>query len=191
MGRGHKMTADHCPFCAPDLARVFFESDGVVALWDAFSVTGRHAFIIPKRHVVSWFDATAEEQAEFLRTIPNVRKEIEALHSPDGYNIGINVGMAAGRPWPFPPGSWRISSSGSIGDRRHPFRKSRGVPQVAVSGLIFSISSTSSDLNASHRSTACCMFSQDSASVLVRRARRKAVSGVTRRLPLTISFNRG
>ena len=45
----------------------------------------------------SWFDATAEERAELLQAISIVRERIEASWSPDGYNIGINDGAAAGQ----------------------------------------------------------------------------------------------
>jgi diadenosine tetraphosphate (Ap4A) HIT family hydrolase len=86
-----------CPFCAPDPERVFLEGELVLALWDAFPVTDGHALIIPRRHVGSWFDATEEERGELLRAVHAVRKEIEATRSPDGYNVGMNLGAAAGQ----------------------------------------------------------------------------------------------
>ena len=45
----------------------------------------------------SWFEATEEERTELLQAISVVRDQIEALHSPDGYNIGINDGFPAGQ----------------------------------------------------------------------------------------------
>ena len=69
----------------------------VFALWDAFPVNPGHALVIPNRHIASWFEATAEEQAEMLGAIAIVRGEIETRHSPDGYNIGVNEGFAAGQ----------------------------------------------------------------------------------------------
>lgn len=86
-----------CPFCTPDPARVFFEGTQVFALGDGYPVSDGHALIVPKRHVGSWFDATSEEQAELLQAISIVREGIEASRSPDGYNIGINDGAAAGQ----------------------------------------------------------------------------------------------
>jgi diadenosine tetraphosphate (Ap4A) HIT family hydrolase len=53
--------------------------------------------LIPKRHVASWFDATAEEQAELMAGIELARREIARDHRPDGFNVGINVGAAAGQ----------------------------------------------------------------------------------------------
>ena len=86
-----------CPFCKPDPARVFFQGEHVFALWDAYPLTDGHALIVPHRHIESWFDATAEEQAELLQAISAVREEIESTRSPDGYNVGMNLGAAAGQ----------------------------------------------------------------------------------------------
>jgi diadenosine tetraphosphate (Ap4A) HIT family hydrolase len=53
--------------------------------------------IIPRRHCATWFDATAEEQTELLAAVDLVRQIILRQHKPDGFNIGINVGEAAGQ----------------------------------------------------------------------------------------------
>ena len=91
------MTSSHCPFCTPDPDRVFFQGKRVYALWDAFPVTDRHALIVPRRHVAGWFDATPEEQAELIAALSQVKEHIETEHAPDGYNMGINDGEAAGQ----------------------------------------------------------------------------------------------
>ena len=59
-----------------------------------------HALIIPHRHVASWFEATPEEQAELFQVIDSVKNEIETQYDPLGFNIGINVGQAAGQTVP-------------------------------------------------------------------------------------------
>jgi diadenosine tetraphosphate (Ap4A) HIT family hydrolase/HKD family nuclease len=86
-----------CPFCHPDPAWVFHEGEGVVALWDAFPASPGHALVVPRRHVAGWFDATRAEQRELLEAVDVARARIEASHAPDGYNIGVNVGAAAGQ----------------------------------------------------------------------------------------------
>jgi superfamily II DNA or RNA helicase/HKD family nuclease/diadenosine tetraphosphate (Ap4A) HIT family hydrolase len=53
--------------------------------------------VIPTRHIATWFDATEAEQAELLAAIQRARLAIERVHRPDGYNIGVNVGEAAGQ----------------------------------------------------------------------------------------------
>lgn len=86
-----------CPFCPPDPGRVFHEGELTLVLWDAFPVSPGHALIVTRRHVASWFEATAAEQAELLLAIAHARQTIEAHHRPAGYNIGVNVGDAAGQ----------------------------------------------------------------------------------------------
>ena len=86
-----------CPFCSPAPERVFHEGDSVFAMWDGFPVNPGHALIIPRRHIGSWFDATDQEQAEILAMVSRVREAIEAEHAPNGYNMGINDGEAAGQ----------------------------------------------------------------------------------------------
>jgi diadenosine tetraphosphate (Ap4A) HIT family hydrolase len=86
-----------CPFCQKAPASQFYEGKLVRGLWDACPASPGHALLVPKRHVSSWFDATAEEQAELLAALAIARQAVEATHRPDGYNIGMNVGAAAGQ----------------------------------------------------------------------------------------------
>lgn len=86
-----------CPFCPPPADRILFEEPLVLAFWDGFPVSPGHALIIPRRHVASWFDATREEQAALLAGLGRARNEIEKHHHADGFNIGVNVGEAAGQ----------------------------------------------------------------------------------------------
>ena len=86
-----------CPFCHPDPDRVFHEGERVLALWDAFPASPGHALVVMRRHVAGWFDATGEERRELLEAVDVARARIEESHAPDGYNIGINVGAAAGQ----------------------------------------------------------------------------------------------
>ncbi len=86
-----------CPFCHPEKRSIFHEDAVVLGLWDAFPVSPGHALLVPKRHVPTWFDATAEEQAALLGAVARVKEEVERERKPDGWNIGINVGVAAGQ----------------------------------------------------------------------------------------------
>ena len=87
-----------CPFCEPDASRVFYDGDPMfLCLWDGFPVSRGHALVIPRRHVATWFEATQEEQIALLKGIEVAKREIEKQYQPDGYNIGINAGAAAGQ----------------------------------------------------------------------------------------------
>jgi diadenosine tetraphosphate (Ap4A) HIT family hydrolase len=91
------MTDPSCPFCKPDPGRIIFENQHVLALWDAFPVTDGHALIVPRRHVASWFDTAPEEQNEIVAALSRAKEKIEQERAPDGYNMGMNDGEAAGQ----------------------------------------------------------------------------------------------
>lgn len=86
-----------CPFCDLPKDRVFYEDELVLCLWDAYPVSEGHALVITRRHVATWFDATAEEQVAVMQAVQNARTEIEKSCRPDGYNVGFNAGEAAGQ----------------------------------------------------------------------------------------------
>lgn len=71
-----------------------------MVLWDSYPVSLGHALIIPRRHVPSLFDATATERAEILSLADEARQILVERHSPDGFNLGINDGAAAGQSVP-------------------------------------------------------------------------------------------
>lgn len=89
-----------CPFCSLDLSRVIAENDLALALRDGYPVNPGHTLVIPKRHVGSWFEATSEEQRAIMNLIEVVKAGLEGELRPDGYNIGLNDGPAAGQTVP-------------------------------------------------------------------------------------------
>lgn len=87
-----------CPFCRRIAASaVVTGNDLAVALADGFPVSPGHMLVVPRRHVADFFLLTAEEQAAVWSLLEPVRRHIEKNHSPDGYNLGINIGAAAGQ----------------------------------------------------------------------------------------------
>lgn len=97
------MSQHACPFCSPDASRLFYEGERVLGLWDGFPVNPGHALLVPRRHVADWFVADDDERTELLAAIEQAREAIVAQRKangepvPDGFNIGINVGAAAGQ----------------------------------------------------------------------------------------------
>lgn len=91
------MTDESCPFCNVAPERCFHISERVLGLWDSFPVSPGHALLITRRHVANWFEAASEERLELIDAVDVAKRAIEATHSPDGYNVGINIGRAAGQ----------------------------------------------------------------------------------------------
>ena len=91
-------TTQHtCPFCTPDDSDVVGANDHAIAFYDGFHVTPGHCLIVPKRHISSFFEATREEQAALFELVAQMRELLLAERRPDGFNIGINDGAAAGQ----------------------------------------------------------------------------------------------
>ena len=87
----------HCPFCDPDPDRICEENEAAVAIHDRFPVAGGHMLVVPKRHVASLFDLPEEEQAALWRLVALVRGRLMDELNPDGFNVGVNDGPAAGQ----------------------------------------------------------------------------------------------
>lgn len=86
-----------CPFCNLDKARISLANNYAIAIYDGFPVSPGHCLIIPKRHFASFFEATKEEQVALLDLLSEMQELLMREHSPDGFNVGINVGEAAGQ----------------------------------------------------------------------------------------------
>jgi len=65
---------------------------------DGFPVTKYHSLVVPKRHFSSFFEITTEELIEMNELIKRRKEEILKLDSTvSGFNVGINIGEAAGQ----------------------------------------------------------------------------------------------
>lgn len=59
-----------------------------------------HALVIPKRHCADYFELSVEEQEGCWRLLNEVKRLVADRFSPDGFNVGINVGAIAGQTVP-------------------------------------------------------------------------------------------
>ncbi|MDI3282135.1 DEAD/DEAH box helicase family protein [Polyangium sp. 15x6] len=67
------------------------------AVPDLYPVSRGHTLVIPRRLIATWFEATAEERVAIFDLVDDVKRKLDAELHPDGYNIGINAGEAAGQ----------------------------------------------------------------------------------------------
>ena len=86
---------NNCPFCTPD--EPILSNDLAYARFDKYPVNNGHLLIIPFRHVSDFFDLTEEERKAIFNLVDEAKVLLDKKHKPDGYNIGINVGEAAGQ----------------------------------------------------------------------------------------------
>jgi diadenosine tetraphosphate (Ap4A) HIT family hydrolase len=89
-----------CPFCSIAESRLAGQNGEAFWIRDGFPVSPGHSLIIPRRHVGSFFEATAPERSALLALLDEARAALTAELHPDGFNIGINDGAAAGQTVP-------------------------------------------------------------------------------------------
>ncbi len=83
-----------CPFCGK--ASVFSASNTLV-FYDRYPVSPGHMLVVPSRHFENYFEAKETEQQELWHTVSQVKDHLQRLYAPDGFNLGINAGRAAGQ----------------------------------------------------------------------------------------------
>ena len=84
-----------CELCAPK--DVVVDNELAYARYDSNSLCAGHVIVVPKRHVADFFEMTVAEQGAVLALLSQAREIVEKKYSPDGYNIGANIGEAAGQ----------------------------------------------------------------------------------------------
>ena len=86
-----------CPFCNIEPTRIIEKRKLSLAFFDKFPVSVGHALIIPKRHEPNYLNLTSEEKLDIEKLTNSVINYLKMKYSPDGFNIGINIGKAAGQ----------------------------------------------------------------------------------------------
>jgi diadenosine tetraphosphate (Ap4A) HIT family hydrolase len=90
-----------CPFCQKfDEGRIIYQDSSWVAIYDNYPVSEGHVLLIPKRHVKTYFELNYVELASVGINVGIVKRILDKKFKPDGYNIGINCGEAAGQTVP-------------------------------------------------------------------------------------------
>jgi diadenosine tetraphosphate (Ap4A) HIT family hydrolase len=97
---GQVGVGEGCVFCHPEPALVLDEDADIRLIWDAFPVTPGHLLVTPRRHVAGWFEATEAEHLALLRGLERARRAIVERYGATDFNIGVNVGEAAGQTVP-------------------------------------------------------------------------------------------
>jgi diadenosine tetraphosphate (Ap4A) HIT family hydrolase len=93
-----QVTDSECRFCVTKPSRrLIAESEYGFAAWDRQPASEGHFLVIPYRHFASYFDINDEELVDLWKLVARGKEACDEKYKPDGYNIGINVGTAAGQ----------------------------------------------------------------------------------------------
>ena len=96
-------TEAECVFCAilasdePDEVRhVLWTGRHTAALLNAYPYCPGHVMVLPIRHVRDLDEMRPEESAEMAGAVRVAVAAVKAAYRPEGMNIGLNLGRAAG-----------------------------------------------------------------------------------------------
>jgi ATP adenylyltransferase len=70
------------------------------AVLNIYPYNNGHLLVLPQRHVRDLRQLREEETLDFLSLVNNCTELLDNVLKPDGYNIGMNIGWAAGAGFP-------------------------------------------------------------------------------------------
>jgi diadenosine tetraphosphate (Ap4A) HIT family hydrolase len=91
------LAPEECPFCPPLAGRPLLEARFAFAIFDRYPVNPGHVLVIPRRHVADVFELTEDELRDVTHLLSRARQQLVADFPAAGFNIGVNVGEAAGQ----------------------------------------------------------------------------------------------
>lgn len=91
----NKNKNNSCIFCNP--SKIIVNGQYAYSKLDEFPVSKGHCLVIPKRHVKTLWELTDEELKDLYTVMKQTDDWIFEWYHPDGENIGINEGYAAGQ----------------------------------------------------------------------------------------------
>lgn len=93
---------DKCIFCAAAEGHDDVQSLIVLrapknfVILNRYPYTSGHVMVVPYVHRATLADSEPETLAEMMTLAQRVERALEDLYHPNGYNVGINIGRAAG-----------------------------------------------------------------------------------------------
>lgn len=77
-------------------SHVLWRGGLTAAALNAYPYTSGHLMVIPRRHVGELEDLSPDEAAELWATATAAVRAVKAAYRPEGINVGLNLGRAAG-----------------------------------------------------------------------------------------------
>jgi ATP adenylyltransferase len=90
---------DGCVFCKCSIRcddYIVFEGKTCFVMLNRYPYVGGHLMIIPQRHLSDIEELTSEERVEIFTLLDTSIKVLKEAMNPHGFNVGMNLGKAAG-----------------------------------------------------------------------------------------------
>jgi ATP adenylyltransferase len=91
-----------CIFCdkpqseLDEEALIVHRSDGAYTIMNKYPYNNGHLLVVPYRHVSDICDLEVEENSLLIQEVCKAIQALKKVMRPDGFNIGINLGIIAG-----------------------------------------------------------------------------------------------
>lgn len=76
--------------------RVVLRTKYSFVILNTFPYNNGHLMVVPNRHVKNMEDLNDQEILDFNKTLIKIKKSLQKVLKPEGFNIGINLGKSAG-----------------------------------------------------------------------------------------------
>jgi ATP adenylyltransferase len=80
----------------PETLYVLWRDEKCSAVLNAFPYTSGHLMVMPRRHVGELEDVEADEATTLWEVLADAVRALKSAYSPDGINVGVNLGRSAG-----------------------------------------------------------------------------------------------
>jgi ATP adenylyltransferase len=92
----HADELDRCVFCDPEPELLVHEGEHALVVMNKFPYSSGHLLVAPRRHVGEFGALTDGEALAVHALATRGVGALESEYSPDGFNLGWNLGRAAG-----------------------------------------------------------------------------------------------
>jgi len=75
---------------------ILFRGERSFIIMNRYPYNNGHLMIAPNRHVGDLLQLSDDELIELIKTVKLAVKALKSEYNPDGFNIGLNLGRAAG-----------------------------------------------------------------------------------------------
>jgi bis(5'-adenosyl)-triphosphatase len=120
-----------CPFCKPEIRNLsFYENSKFIAIYNIAPILPGHTLVIPKKHLISFFDLADKDLFEFIKFSRTVIRILSKAFNTEAFNWTLQEKAEAGqsiahmhihvmprKPEDLPhPGDWYPKLKYNIGD---------------------------------------------------------------------------
>ena len=93
---------EECVFCKAFRAEdsdenlILYRGKNAFVIMNRFPYTSGHVMVLPNQHMAELPEISRQTQTEIMNLISRAVKVLNQVYDPEGFNIGLNLGAAAG-----------------------------------------------------------------------------------------------